>query len=67
MVRQGQTLYQIDPSIYKAAEAQAKPIFRAHGPKRRLRERLLPLQAAGRRTGDCKAGLYQCGRSGAPG
>ena len=68
VVRQGQTLYQIDPSIYQAAAAQAAANLR-----KRPRQRAgCPhpggaLQAACQDGGDRQAGLYRRGRPVAPG
>ena len=67
VVRQGQTLYQIDPSIYQAQAAQAQANLQSARAAPRLRARWPPLQAAGRAAGDLQAGLYQRGRPGAAG
>ncbi len=67
-VRQGQPLYQIDPSLYRAAvnQAQANVAARPSNTRRRAGPRQ-PLQAAGRDGGHLQAGLHRRGRPGSSG
>ena len=68
IVRQGQTLYQIDPSIYtaQAGAGRGQPAERP-GQRRRRADPRRALRAAGRDGGDLQAGLYRRAGPGAAG
>ncbi|MEI9963870.1 MAG: biotin/lipoyl-binding protein [Caulobacteraceae bacterium] len=60
IVHQGQTLYEIDPSLYRAAVAQAQAnLANAVATPRRRRRQGRPLQAARRHRGGLQAGLHR--------